>query len=109
MNKNIFWVILIFLVSLNIYLFLNYQNPVLLISSLLFSILFVFFNVSKKVSSHEKSPYLIDNKIDLFLIILGLFFFVLSRILNKYETELLVIGSLFALIKLFRSNSAKKL
>lgn len=108
MNKDIFCFIFISLVSLNIFLFLNYQNPVLLIASVVFSILFAFLNLSKTISSQEKMPYLIGRKIDLVLIILGLFFFALSRMFNRYETDLLAIGSLFALIKLIRGNSARK-
>lgn len=95
MNKNIFWIVCIFLISLNVFLFLNYQNPLILITSLIFSILFAFFNGFKKRSKQEKSPYDIGDNLDLFL--------------NRYETELLVLGSLFALIKLIRRKNEKKI
>ena len=113
MNKNIFLLATVFLVSLNMFLYMHFHNFFILGIAVLVSTLYILNNATRlylqdKNNFKDDTTHLIDNKADLLIVLIGLLFFILSRFISDYEIELLIAGSFFALIKLVRGIRSKK-
>lgn len=105
---KLFWIFLIFLVSLNVFFISNFQNNYLVISSLMISLLLLSFLYKKLKIQNELSRNKTSNQFELILIWLSLFFFILSRIFEQFEIEFLIIGSIFGIIKFVISKKEEK-
>jgi len=115
MNKNIFWIISVFLISLNIVLLTNTQNYLLIGIVLILSTLYIGFKFKKLFLENNKyqenqhqENMLGHDKVDAVIIAMGLFLFVLSIIFYEYEMELLLTASLLAITQTIRTSWIKK-
>jgi uncharacterized protein involved in response to NO len=111
MSKDFFWIVSVFLISLNIVLFKNTQNYLILGIVLILSTLYIGFKFNKlflEDKDQNKEPPPDYDKVEIILLMLPLLFFFLSRFFSQYETELLIVAVFFGLARMVRVSIIKK-
>lgn len=110
-SKFIFYNVSVLLIALNIVLFENSKDFLLLSILLILSITFIglrfktLFIGNKK---QDKDFYQITDQTDMAIVALGLFFFICSRLFSRYEEEFMYVSLVFILVRIVKIYWTKK-